>query len=204
MISKQIKAICFDMDGVIIPACESHYIALNKALKLFGYNITEEEHNNIFNGLPTVKKLEILSEKNNLPVKLHKIIRSLKKKYTDDLIPSICIPSTRKQIMFKELKKRYKIACCSNAIKESVVEMLTRSRYIEYFDLILGNDEIKNPKPDPEIYLTAFKKLGVLSQECLIIEDAPYGIEAGKKSGATVIEVQGVEDVYLSLFNFYI
>ena len=61
------KAIIFDLDGVLVDACEWHRVALNMALKeISGYEVSLEEHKKIFNGIPTLKKLEILAERNNI------------------------------------------------------------------------------------------------------------------------------------------
>jgi len=79
--------------------------------------------------------------------------------------------------------------------------MLRSAQLFEYFDLILGNDEVSNPKPDPEIYQTAFTRLGVQPSESIVVEDAPHGVAAARASGANVYEVRGVEDVHLSLFK---
>lgn len=79
--------------------------------------------------------------------------------------------------------------------------MLERAGIIKYFDLIIGNDEIEFPKPNPEIYLRAFKELGVKPKDCLIVEDAPHGIEAAKASGARVFAVRGYKDVNINLFE---
>ena len=78
--------------------------------------------------------------------------------------------------------------------------MLKSAHLFDFFDLIIGNDEIKNPKPHPEIYLTAFDRLGVKPSECIVVEDSKHGIASAKASGATVYEVKGVDDVNLSLF----
>ena len=79
--------------------------------------------------------------------------------------------------------------------------MLKSAQLFDYFDIIIGNDEVTNSKPDPEIYLKAFAKLGIEPSEAIIVEDAPHGIAAAKASGATVYEVKGVQDVHLSLFK---
>ena len=79
--------------------------------------------------------------------------------------------------------------------------MLKSAHLFDFFDLIIGNDEVKNPKPHPETYLVTFEKLGVEPCECLIIEDAPPGIASARASGAFVIEVRGPEDVNLALFE---
>ena len=78
----KIKAIIFDMDGVLIDAKEWHYEALNKALSLFGYEISRYDHLITYDGLPTKDKLKMLSMERGLPEKLHPYINQLKQKYT--------------------------------------------------------------------------------------------------------------------------
>ena len=77
-----IKAILFDMDGVLIDAKEWHYEALNKALSHFGFLINRDAHLTTYDGLPTKNKLEKLSEAQGLPKGLHEHINKLKQKYT--------------------------------------------------------------------------------------------------------------------------
>lgn len=179
-----------------------HYEALNRALALFGASISEEEHCNFFNGLPTRRKLKELKRQGRLPGGLIEFINSIKQKYTKEIIPKYCVPDYSKIILLGCLKsKGYKLGCCSNSIKETLHLMLKSAQIYDYFDIIIGNDEITNPKPDPEIYLTTMKRFNLRPQECIIVEDSPHGIESGKKSGATVYEVKGVEDVNYSLFE---
>lgn len=199
-----IKAVIFDLDGVLVDATEWHYEALNDALGLFGFEITKEEHLGFYNGLPTVEKLKVLSEKKGLPQELHEVVKKMKRKYTDEKVARLCRPSYEKQIMLAQLKARgYKLACCSNAQKYSVVNMLTCAGIIDFFDLVIGNDEGYAPKPSPDIYLATFEKLGIKPAEAVIIEDAPHGIQAAKASGAKVIAVKGYHEVDLLLLQSY-
>ena len=196
-----IKAIVFDLDGVLIDATQWHYEALNDALKLFGYEIPLEEHLTTYNGLPTAEKLKFMSEKKNLPTGLHEIIKIMKRKFTDEKVAQLCRPSHDKQILLTHLKnKGYKLACCSNAQKYSVLNMLKCAQLDQFFDEIIGNDEGFKPKPAPDIYLAALKALKVKPPEAVVVEDAAHGIEAAKASGAKVIAVRGYQDVNLSLF----
>lgn len=197
-----IKTIIFDLDGVLIDATQWHYEALNDALKIFGYEIGIEEHLTTYNGLPTLEKLKLMSERKGLPRNLHEIIRVLKRKYTDERVRQNCNPTHEKQIMLTNLKRKgYKLACCSNAQKYSVVNMLQGAQIDHFFDFVLGNDEGYKAKPEPDIYLAAFKKLKINPGEAIIVEDALHGVEAAKRSGAKVIAVRGFEDVNLSLFS---
>ena len=196
------KAILFDLDGVLVNMPAGHYQALNKALGHFGVEIGEEEHQRVFNGLPTRKKIEILETQNRLPRGLGELVNSIKQKYTKEIMASYCAPEHEKILMLHHLKNwGYKLGCCSNSVRETLDLMLTSSNLLGYFDLVLGNDDVKNPKPDPEIYLEAFKRLSVSPEESVIVEDAPHGIAAAIASGARVLEVRGVEDVNLGLFK---
>lgn len=197
-----IKAIIFDLDGVLVDAVEWHYEALNQALKLFSYEISREEHDSLYNGLPTAEKLKLLTQREGLPQGLHKVIKALKRKYTDEKVIQLCKPTHEKQILLTNLKRAgYKLACCSNAQKYSVLNMLKGAYLDNFFEFIIGNDEGFKPKPSPDIYLATFKLLKVKPNETIIVEDALHGIQAAKTAGAKVIAVKGQEDVNLSMFT---
>lgn len=199
---KDIKAVLFDLDGVLVNMPDAHYEALNAALRLFGAEINRDEHVSLFNGLPTVKKLETLESQGRIPGGLGTLINAVKQDYTKTLIPKYCKPDYAKILLLKRLKQQgYKLACCSNSMRETLHLMLRSAGLFDFFDLVIGNDEITYPKPHPEIYLTAFKTLGLTPQECIIVEDSPYGIAAAHASGAMVYEVRGYEDVTSTLFN---
>jgi len=200
--TRKYKAVLFDLDGVLVNMPEGHYESLNKALSLFGAHIGRDEHESYFNGLPTSKKLQELEKQGRLPTGLREFINDVKQKHTKEIIPKYCQPDYSKIILLEHLKKGgLLIACCSNSIKETLHLMLKSAHLFDYFDLIIGNDEVTNPKPHPEIYLTAMKKLKVQPEEVIIVEDSPHGIKAAQDSGARVIIVRGTEDVHLSLFE---
>lgn len=200
-----IKAVLFDLDGVLVDMPDAHYEALNQALTLFGTKINQDEHLNFFNGLPTRQKLLELEKQERLPLGLSQFINTIKQKYTKELIPKYCPPDYAKIMLLKVLKeKNLKLACCSNSVRETLDIMLCAAGLSDFFDFVIGNNEVQKPKPDPEMYLTSFAKLNLQPAECLIIEDAPHGIAAAEASGAQVIKVRGVQDVTLSLVQDFI
>lgn len=197
-----IKAIIFDLDGVLIDATEWHFEALNKALNIFGFNITKEEHISIFNGLPTTEKLKILSSQSGFPYALYPIISKLKIQFTQDKIRESCRPNHAKQLMLKYLKnKNYKMAVVSNAKKKSIIQMLQMAQIDDFFPEIIGNDDGFTPKPAPDMYLEMFKRLKVKPSEAVIVEDSPVGIQSARASGAKVISVLGYNEVDLRLME---
>jgi beta-phosphoglucomutase len=202
MSKSPIKAVLFDLDGVLVDAREWHYEALNEALSVFGYSITKQEHDSFYNGLPTRQKLKKLSEDKGFPESLHNLIYDIKQLQTQRRLYSLTRPSFDKQLMLRALKNSgLMIAVCSNSIRETVEVMLKNAMLDSYFDLMLSNQDVKKNKPDPEIYITAMDRLGVLPQETIIVEDAPHGVQAAKASGAQVIVVDNANDVNLYLFR---
>lgn len=194
-----IKAILFDMDGVLIDAKDWHYEALNKALGLFGVGISRYDHLHTFDGLPTKVKLEMLEEQYYLPKELHSFINEVKQKYTQELIEIKCKPMFHHEYALSKLKKQgYKIAVCSNSIRSTIEMMMKKSALMDYIDLIVSNEDVKKAKPDPEMYRTAMLKFGLDPKECLIVEDNPNGIAAAKASGGYVLPVETVYDVNYS------
>lgn len=199
----KIKAVIFDMDGVLIDAKDWHYEALNKALKLFGMEISRYDHLVTFDGLPTRQKLEMLSLERGLPRELHSFINKLKQQYTMEVVHQKCKPKFYHEFALAKLKaSNYKLAVCSNSVRNSVQVMLSKASLLGYMEFFLSNQDVEKGKPDPEMYNKAIKKLGLLPKECLVVEDNEHGIAAAKASGANVMEVESVEDVnYTNIFK---
>lgn len=191
-----IKAIIFDMDGVLIEAKDWHYEALNKALRLFGMEISRYDHLATYDGLPTRRKLEMLSLERNLPRGLHKFINEMKQQYTMQMVYNLCKPRFYHEYALSNLKNDgYKMAVCSNSIRETIEIMMKCASLDIYLDFYVSNQDVKNGKPDPEMYNKAIEKMHLSPSECMIVEDNENGIKAAKASGANVMIVADVSDV---------
>ncbi len=197
MSSLKIKAVIFDMDGVLIDAKEWHYDALNRALSLFGFSISRYDHLSTFDGLPTRKKLELLSKDKGLPTQLHTLISELKQIYTMEIIHAKCKPIFQHEYALSRLKSEgYILGVASNSVRETVEVMMQKSHLGRYLADIVSNQDVKEPKPSPEIYLKAMQLLGTTPAETLVVEDNEHGIAAAKASGAHVMIVSDVHDVH--------
>jgi beta-phosphoglucomutase len=196
--AKRIKAVIFDMDGVLIDAKDWHYDALNKALNHFGFNISRYDHLVTFDGLPTRRKLEMLTREQGLPSKLHGFLNELKQIYTMEIVHARCKPRFQHEYALSHLKAAgYKLAVASNSVRKSVEVMMVMSGLTPYLDAIASNEDVAKGKPDPEIYLKTLSMLGVAGDETLVVEDNEHGIAAGKAAGAHLMIVQDVNDVPL-------
>lgn len=200
-----VKAVIFDLDGVLVDATDWHYEALNRALALFGFTITRHEHLTSYNGLPTSKKLEMLSVDKSLPRGLHGCIGRIKQKYTREEILAHCAPVFEKEFMVRQLKREgYRLVVCSNAIRDSIKLMLTGSGIADYFELVLSNEDVARAKPDPEIYTLAIAQLGVSAKEVIVVEDSHHGILAAERAGTSVCRVRGFDQVNYDLVREFI
>ena len=200
----KIKCIIFDMDGVLIDAREWHYEALNRALGIFGFEISRHDHLVTYDGLPTMKKLEILSSYSNLPKQLHRFINELKQIFTIDITMTKCSPTFCHEYAISKLKADgYRMAVCSNSIRDTMSSMLSKAALISYFDFYLSNQDVEKSKPHPEIYLKAIELFGVLPSECLVLEDNVNGIKAATEAGTHVMQIHQVTDVnYANISRF--
>lgn len=195
-----IKLICLDLDGVLVSTKEIHFESLNKAISEVapGLEISEKEHEAIYNGLPTVRKLEILSAQKGLDSKFYKEIYDKKQQYTEFFVRKLISPDDYKQQThaLRKLKNSgYRLVCCSNAINSSVLTMLECSVGLALFDAIYSNEHVKYPKPSSSIYLLAMANAGVSPLETLIIEDSPVGLQAARESCSHVMAVNGPQDI---------
>ncbi|MBT0819856.1 HAD family phosphatase [Campylobacter lari] len=192
----KIKAILFDMDGVLIEAKDWHYEALNKALRLFGMEISRIEHLATFDGLPTKDKLKMLSLEKGLPIGLHGFINELKQQYTMDLVYSLCKPRFHHEYALSKLKESgYKMAVCSNSIRNTIEVMMQKASLDVYLDFYISNEDVEKGKPDPEMYNKAIEKMNLHPKECMIVEDNENGIKAARASGANVMIVEEIAEV---------
>lgn len=192
-----IKLLVFDLDGVLIETKEMHYRALNAALDQLSpeHKISLQDHLTIFDGLPTTKKLEMLVGKGLNPNLIPEINR-LKQERTQWAIVSSVIPNNKLCETFQRLQNEgYKIYVASNAIRKTVISILSRLGLIEYIDYIFSNEDARNPKPNPEMYLRCMLQANVDPSETLIFEDSHTGRRAAMRSGGNLAPVDRPSDV---------
>ena len=193
----KIRAVVFDMDGVLIDAKEWHYEALNMALEESNQEpISRYAHLEIYDGLPTKMKLKKHLADKNLSEEMLSKINERKQEITTDVIAKSCAPNLAHIETLKFLKgEGYQVSVASNSIRSSVIFMLEKADLLEMIDFYLSNQDVKNSKPSPEIYNKTIEKMGFKPREVLICEDNIRGITAAMESGAFVLEIGTIDDV---------
>ena len=158
-IYNKIKYIIFDLDGVLVDSRDLHYQSLNCALKdeNLKYIISLEEHLSKYDGLPTTKKLELLTKEKGLSPDKYNDIWYKKQEYSSSLIKTTITKNEKLRALLLDLiHKDYLLFCCSNSITSTLQDTLTCLGIIDLFTNIYSNEHVKNCKPHPEIYIKCF------------------------------------------------
>jgi len=195
--------VIFDLDGVLIDSREIHYEALNNALKNISWNyvISREEHLSLYDGLPTSKKLSMLTEKKNLPVDKHQQVWEDKQKETLELFSDL---ENDYELMyyFQQLKQRnYQIAVASNSIRNTVKLVLLKLGVLEFVDYYVSNEDVTRNKPFPEMYWKCMTACNALPKDTIIFEDSHIGRQGAIDSGSHLIAIENREDLNQEKIN---
>tara|TARA_R100001082_G_scaffold103694_1_gene74555 strand:+ start:3098 stop:3709 length:612 start_codon:yes stop_codon:yes gene_type:complete len=197
------KCVLFDLDGVLVDACDWHYEALNRALKeVANYEISRQDHYEKYNGLPTLTKLSMLTDMGVITDEDVRKISDVKQEHTIKVIEELCKRDQSKVELMRALKDNgYEIAVVTNSIRKTATLMLSNSGVLPFVDLILSNEDTDRNKPFADPYVIAIHLLNSSHSKTIIVEDSPKGIKAGKDSGAKVLEVADATEVNLDLFK---
>ena len=188
-----IKAVIFDLDGVIVSTDDCHYRAWKKMADEEGIYF-DREINNRLRGVSRMASLEIVLEKANREYseKEKQEIAERKNNYYKELIceltPNDILPGAIETL--EQLKENgIKIAIGSSSKNTPII--LKQIGLDNYFDAVSDGNNITHSKPDPEVFLKAAEMLGIAPEDCMIVEDADAGIEAGKRAGMKTLALQG-------------
>jgi len=201
----EIKLIVFDLDGVLLTSRDMHYHALNRALEeVCNFSIARDEHISTFDGLPTTKKLGLLTEQGRVPENVHHTIWRKKQKHTRDVIAELPVDKEKVKLFEVLRDKGYKIAVASNSIRENTRLMLHYVGLLHLTDWYYTNQDVVNPKPSPEMYLRCMLEANVGPKETVIVEDSHVGRKAALASGAHLCAVRNPDEVTLARVLDYI
>lgn len=196
--AQKIKAIIFDLDGVIVDTAIFHFQAWKKLANTMGFDLTEAQNEQL-KGISRLESLDILleigkidsisdEEKQQLATRKNEWYRENILKMTPrDILPGV-------KNFLEELKKaHYKIAIGSSSKNAGTI--LERIGMKDFFDAVVDGTKITRSKPDPEVFLKGAQELHIPPKQCLVFEDAESGIEAAKNAGMKTIGVGKPENL---------
>lgn len=186
-----IKAIFFDLDGVLVDFCDLHYHALNTALfNVCKIKIPYNEHLTAFDGLSTRQKLIKLQDQGRIEARHIPAIRAEKQAATIVAIKEQVKPDPVKIALCRGLEREGFILCCvSNCVLDSVYAFLAGAGIMDYFYCTVSNESVNNPKPAPDPYLQALEACGVKTTEVLAFEDNVRGVTSAQAANVPVIQI---------------
>jgi beta-phosphoglucomutase len=188
---RTIKAAIFDLDGVIVSTDEYHFLAWKQLADSLGIPFGRESNNRL-RGVSRMESLEIMLEKSakqySLPEKREMAERknAVYRESLKGLSPADIFPGVIDVIkMLKDSKVKIAIGSSS----KNAHAILRAVELEDVFDVIVDGNDITRSKPDPEVFAIAAARLSVSPEECVVIEDAVAGIEAGLAAGMSVLAV---------------
>ena len=186
------KAVIFDMDGVIIDSEPIHFETDMETMKYLGCNISIEE---LEKYVGTTNEYMIADIKKNYNIKKsveeiinYKVEMVKNKIVQSDLEP---IEGIRELLIYLK-KKNIPAAIASSSPKEFINVVVSKFKLQEYFKYIVSGEEVESGKPAPDVYIETAKKLGISPKECIVVEDSKNGVIAAKAAGMKCIGFQNI------------
>ncbi len=186
------KAVLFDMDGVLIDSEPLHTVARANMFPKLGIPLETEKE--IVLGASKFNYWSLFSEKFNLPYTAHQLIDM----EFEEILAIVKANNTPESLHLSDVLKTLtengvKVAVGSSSNRYFVSGVLEHLGIAKYFTTLVCGGEVKNPKPDPETYLTAAERLGVKPEECFVVEDSRTGSLAAKNAGIRCVGYRGTE-----------
>ena len=187
--------IAFDLDGCLWDSDKSHFDAVNIALATYGERISEEEHRTVFKGLPTRKKLSMLTGMGRLSAQVHEEVEHRKREATLLAIGQTLQRHEVTALLLGLRASGWRMCCCSNSIRSTVQAVLLKMGILDCMDFVLSNEDVRMAKPAPEMYEKAARIFSIVPDSLVVVEDGEAGKRAARSAGCRLIEVAGPEEV---------
>lgn len=189
----KIKAIIFDMDGVIFDTEMVYLKVWSEVFEKHGYKMTKEIYTSVLGtGRENVKKVFVNNYGSNLPI--DDMYKEKDENLAKEIEKGVALKAGAYEIL-KYLKENdFKIALATSAISKRAFKQLKQANIYKFFDAVVCRDEVEKTKPNPDIFLKAADKLNVNKSECIVIEDSSAGIKAAFNAGMIPIHVIDLKD----------
>lgn len=196
-----IKAVIFDMDGVILDSEPIHYEVEKKIMNDNGHDFQFEDHaryigqttRDLWDDLCTKHDLSEGAEK-LAALDCHNYLNELK---FGDIEPILGV----KELIQSLYEQGYKLIVASSAVRENIEVVLGKFDLNTYFQGYVSGQDVKKTKPNPDIFLKAADKIGESPQNCLVIEDAKHGVAAAKSAGISCVAFRNLNSGNQDLSN---
>lgn len=184
----QIKALIFDMDGVLIDSEPVHLSAYQKFFQEYGVAYTEAD-NSEFLGQKDIEIADHLIARYNLPLTREQFVARKEEVFQSLIVANPVARDGLIETLKAAQHLKLKLAVASSATLGSIELIVNVLDISKYFHSLTSGDEVQNGKPAPDVYLLAAERLGVPPQNCLVIEDTDAGVQAAKSASMRCIAI---------------
>lgn len=181
-----IRAVVFDLDGVLLDSSSAHQHAFEDVfaqLGLSGFDYSQ------YAGWRTAEVISTFTREKGLALRAYEVARWANEKTERARMLASRIPVEKAREVVDQLQGRYRLGLASSGSRASVESFIERSGC--EFDLVLTGDDVRRAKPDPEIYSMSLWRLAVAAEDCLVVEDAQAGVASARAAGVPVIGIAG-------------
>jgi HAD superfamily hydrolase (TIGR01509 family) len=184
---KLIKLLIFDFDGLLVDS-EPIYVAANKRF-LSERGIDDHSIVNKLFGMRAEEAFALMKTTHDLEGTIEELMRVRNDYILEDFENGKLLLMPDLINILEILKKKFLLAIGSSSKAELLVKAMDIYQFSHYFSTIVCGDDVVRGKPEPDIYLKVAEKLNVDPSECIVLEDAPNGVLAGKRAGMKTIAV---------------
>lgn len=185
-----IKAVIFDHDGVIADTEPIHFRADNAILARYGLSISAEANDSLV-GISTKKSWEILREMFKIPEAAEWLAEEKTNEAARIIANDGIAPNKGLLQLLEQLKRKgYALAIASGQYRRIIDAVLAKLKIGAYFSTVVSAEDTTFGKPNPEVFLTAAKRLGAKPAECVVIEDSESGVTAAKAAGMACVALK--------------
>ena len=185
----KIKAVIFDLDGTLIDSEPNYYEADKKVLAEYGILNFNQEIKKQYVGIGTKDMMQDIREKYGI-ADTAEVLSKKKNEYYLQIARTntIVFPEMKK---FLEILKnnRYPLAIASGSSPEIIDAILSVTNLNKFFDIRISAEMVENGKPSPDLFIEAARQIGILPENCLVVEDSQYGVEAAKKAAMYCVAI---------------
>jgi len=177
---KMHKGFIFDLDGVIVDTAKFHYLAWRKLANNFGFDITEDQNEQL-KGISRVKSLEIILEWGKVNLSQDEFMEQMALK--NDNYLSYISTMTKKDLLpgvsnVIDYLSENNIPFALGSASKNARIILEKTGLIQKFDAVVDGNDVTKAKPNPEVFLIAASQLKIEPENCIVFEDSVAGIQA--------------------------
>ena len=198
----RLKGILFDFDGVVLDSMKQHVKAWQYAFRQQGVNLKELDIY-LMEGMGVKAVVDKVCEKYNISKEIARVIIEVKIEYYNQHLEVIFYDGFFDLLEYLQLTN-LKMAIVTGGHRDRIIPFA--KEYLDgYFSGFVCSDDVKNTKPFPEPYLKGAESLGLIPEECIVIENAPLGIQAAKAAGIKTIAIETtLSNKYLKEADFIV